>query len=74
MERKITIKYRWWRDGEGHADVNREHVEALEEAARERISDMVKEGYTSGELCENINDGNNEEEYTGWWQLTEECL
>lgn len=74
MERKITITYRWWRDGE----VQKEHVQALEEAARDRITEMAKEGYTSGELCENIRisdeDGDDGVEYTGWWELKEECL
>lgn len=74
IERKITITYRWWRDGE----IKREHVEVLEEAARERVSEMAKAGYTSGELHENIrltdDDPEDGVEYTGWWELKEECL
>ena len=74
IERKITITYRWWRDGE----VKKEHVAALEEAARERISEMAKEGYTSGELHDNIHatddDPEDGVEYSGWWELKEECL
>ena len=62
IERQIITTYRWWRDGE----IDPEHVTDLEEHAMERITDMRKEGYTSGELSCNIDDV----EYTGWWEMT----
>lgn len=72
IERKITITFRWWNpDG-----VKQEHVEALEESAWTRINEMAKDGYTSGELYDNIrmtdDDPEDGVEYTGWWEMTTE--
>lgn len=71
LERKLTITYRWWRtSGE---DISDEHVEALDEHARERIAAMRKEDYTSGDLHESLTpdgaDQDNSVEYTGWWEV-----
>ena len=68
MEKKRTITYRWWNE----AGVKPEHEEALEETAWERVLEMTKEGYTSGELCANI--GDDDTEYTGWWEKTTETI
>jgi hypothetical protein len=71
-EIKKTITYRWWR--EGNKDIKSEHIEALEETATTRIFEMLAEGYTSGELYENIrmtdNDPEDGVEYSGWWEIT----
>ncbi|TRZ51293.1 MAG: hypothetical protein D4S01_05110 [Dehalococcoidia bacterium] len=71
IERKVTITYRWWSE----KGVKPEHIEALEEAAMEVIMKQVStEGYTSGELNDNINmsEENTEDgvEYSGWWEMT----
>jgi uncharacterized protein YoaH (UPF0181 family) len=74
MEKEITIKYNW----KCNEDINipEKHEEALEEDAMERIFEMMKEGYTSGELHTTVRYGKDivseedEEEglsYSGWW-------
>ena len=72
MERSKLITYRWWRSGE--KDIEPEHVEALEERAQERIGEMMKDGYSSGELLCNLpmTDSDSEDgvEYSGWWDVT----
>lgn len=72
IERKINIVYRWWRDGEN--EIKPSHIPALEETAEKRIHEMMGEGYTSGELNDNIymDDDDPEDgiEYTGWWEVT----
>lgn len=72
IERKIQITYRWW--NEGLDKINPLHVLALEEAAQERIFEMLKEGYTSGELSETVHMGYTEAsediKYNGWWEMT----
>jgi len=77
MEKKIIITYRWWRDEEG--EILDHHKEALEESAEKRINEMRVEGYTSGELCDNvfmhdtdIEKGEEGISYSGWWEVTAE--
>jgi hypothetical protein len=69
--RKIEITYRWWRDG----DIREAHVGALEEAAMERIQSQMSEGFTGGQLLDNIHmddeDGKDGIDYEGWWELKE---
>ena len=71
-EKKIQIRYRWWRPGK--QDIKPEHVEAMEERADERIRKMMAQGYTSGELNDNIHmtddDPEDGVEYTGWWEIS----
>ena len=73
MKRTIvtTIKY-CWSPVDGGGECKPEHVEALEETAENRISEMSAEGYTSGELWDNIHmtDDDPEDgiEYRGWWE------
>jgi hypothetical protein len=71
IERKVTITYRWWNENE----VKPNHVEALEESAWTRIIEMANQGYTSGELNDNIHMDNDPEdgvEYSGWWEMSRE--
>ncbi len=72
IERTKVVTYRWWRDGGGA--VKPEHVPALEERADERIAEMMAEGYTSGELLDNIHMAEDDPEdgvaYRGWWELS----
>lgn len=71
MECSKKITYRWWNENE----LKEDHIEALDESAEARIAEMLKEGYTSGELFDNIriSEGDPEDgiEYSGWWEVTE---
>ena len=73
MEKKISITYRW-----NDTNIKNKHKEALEETAQERIFEMIKEGYTSGELNDNIymtdDDPEDGVEYSGWWEMTTETI
>jgi len=75
MERKITITFGWWQDGSDE-EIDKGHAEALEETAWERIGEMMKEGFTSGELNDNIHMHNTDPEdgiaYRGWWEIKKE--
>ena len=70
MERTINIKYRWWKNG---GEIKPEHVDALEERAEDRIKEQMSQGFTSGELVDNIrmidNDPEDGIEYSGWWEV-----
>ncbi len=75
MKRKIVITYDWFSDNGG--EIKPHHVEALEESAQTRITYMTNDGYTSGNLTDNIfmndDDIENGEEgiaYSGQWELT----
>jgi hypothetical protein len=70
-EKKIELGY-YFKRGDGK-NIREAHAEHLDELAMERITDMLKEGYTSGELCESVRvdnrDGADGTEYTGWWTV-----
>ena len=72
IERSKLITYRWWRDGEN--EIKSEHIPSLEERADECIAEMMAQGYTSGELNDNIymTDDDHEDgvEYSGWWEVS----
>lgn len=68
MERKIVIKYRWWRQ---NGNVKQEHIETLEEDAMNHISEMMKQGFTSGQLADNIQSNDDEVEYYGHWEVNQ---
>ena len=75
MSRILTIDY-YWRCESLKEGIPQELAEALEESAMDRISEMMKDGYVSGELNDNVvldlpghktpQDG---WECTGWWNL-----
>jgi hypothetical protein len=71
IERHKLITYRWWRGDK--KTIEPEHVEALEESAQNRIAEMMADGYTSGELNDNINmtdkDPYGGVEYSGYWEV-----
>lgn len=71
IEKQVTIIFRWWNDDVDEIDLG--HAEALEEIAWDRITGLMKEGFTSGELNDNIrmDDTDPEDgiEYRGWWGL-----
>ena len=76
IERKMEITYRWWKEDD--SEINPEHAEALEESAQERITAMIKEGYTGGELCDNVRmhdtDPEDGVEYSGWWEVNTKTI
>lgn len=60
----IEIKFKWWCDEIEEIDF--EVKDKLEGHAEERIIEMRKEGYTSGELHCEINNV----QYRGWWEYS----
>ncbi len=74
IKKQVTINFEWWHDDHDLEDhIDAEHAEALEETAIDRIIVMMKEGFTSGELSDNISmhdsDGEDGIGYSGWWSL-----
>lgn len=73
ITKEINIKYRWW--NHDLESIDAWHVEALAEAALERISEMMADGFTNGDLNDNIRmDDTDPEygiEYNGWWEVKE---
>ena len=77
MQKQITIKYSW-RCEKIKGEIPSNLAEALQESAEARIAEMMQEGYTSGELIDNVNmdipkrktpeDG---WECKGWWEAQE---
>lgn len=71
LERKMTIDFHW--DCTDGGDIPEAHIEALEESAWERITEMATDGFNSGELNSHIrvNDDDPEDgvHYRGWWAL-----
>jgi hypothetical protein len=72
MERTITINY-YWKQVDG-SDVKPHHVEYLEESAESRINSQMLEGYTEGELLDNlstVDDPRDEDgtDYKGYWSV-----
>jgi len=72
MEKKIEITFRWWTNKNIPIDIK--HQQALEETAIAHILNMWNNGFTAGELTDNIrmHDQDPEEgiSYQGWWNLT----
>lgn len=54
MKQTITINY-WWKCSKIKGKIPEPLRDALRENANDRITDMMKEGYVSGELCDNVN-------------------
>lgn len=68
IERQIIITYRWWNNG--LKEICPMALEVLDIEGRKRINEMMVEGFTSGELSEEI-DGIN---YRGWWEMSEKTI
>ena len=75
MKIHLVIDYNWTCD-QGVDPIPEKHIEAIKEDALERIYEMIKEGYYSGELRTSVRYGKDEvpEEneddgltYSGWW-------
>ena len=69
MTRINRTTYRWWR--ESGEDIVETHVEALEEAAEDRIREMTTHGFTCGELLGNIHMTEDGIAYVGSWEVEE---
>lgn len=74
MEGKISIEYNFNRNDDSDEPIKSSHLELLQEDAESRIFDMLKEGYTSGELHTSVlvDDGDGEDgiSYSGWFSIT----
>jgi hypothetical protein len=71
MERRATIDY-WWKPVSGQ-DVPQAHKEELEEHARDRICEMWRDGYGSGELLHTLtDDAGKTHGFRGWFTIKEE--
>lgn len=73
MEFKLLVN--WWTAAD-RSEPKVEHEEALNEAAVEQIVEKWKEGYTSGQLFDNIRMTDEDPEdgiaYEGYWSISQE--
>jgi len=71
MKRQITITYNFW-DNElpKGEEIPAEAQKALEEAGKNRVLELIKDRWTSGEL----NEMHNGKEYRGWWEIKIQTL
>lgn len=76
MEMEIKISYHW--ECDTNIEIPDKHKEALKEDAVNRIFEMIKEGYYSGELYTSVRYGKDvvieedEEDgltYSGYWEV-----
>ena len=72
IKRSKKTTYSWKPIAGG--EIKPEHIPALEEAAETRIAEMMDQGYTSGQLFDNIymldDDPEDGVEYQGWWEVS----
>ena len=74
IEFREEISMRWWSDTDLVKKVTTDEEEQLEQEARDRVKDMVDQGYTSGELVGTLvrNNGRTEISMSGWWEIKKE--
>lgn len=77
MERVLKISYNWTNNDNESGEVLEHHKEYLEESAFDRIGYMMKQGYTSGELSDNLHSQEDPADhegtsYSGWWSVSKE--
>jgi hypothetical protein len=65
FEKLIQIKF-WFEYSGDIENLDWFKREELEKKARKQIFKMIMEDYTSGELCESIDD----QEFYGWWEYS----
>lgn len=65
MKKQITIAFEWW-NAEPCIEVKQSDKEALDEMAQSHITHQMQEGYTSGEL---IAEKENGTYYRGAWSV-----
>jgi hypothetical protein len=72
---KINISVEWW-NADDRSEPKRAHKEELVESALKKVPGMILEGYTSGQLLENLcvsdKDPNEGVNYQGAWILFSE--
>ena len=68
--RKLSFEYHW-RLAAGNP-LREDHAEQLDEAAIARIFELYPQGYKGGILCELVTVGEEEFEFFGGWEVTEE--
>lgn len=56
---------RWWRNDDKL--IPKDHITQLEQSAKDRVREMVDQGYSSGELNEEIKNIS----YSGYWEVKE---
>ena len=65
--------YKWWHDEDLGQPIKPNHLEVLEESGMERVIKMMAEGYTCGELSDNLCLSNDDPDegisYSGWWKI-----
>lgn len=61
-----TTTYRWW-NIDGESGIHHEDIKELDEHAKNITLELIKDGYTSGQLCACVND----REYSGWWEYSD---
>lgn len=67
------VSWEWWataEDGSNQAP-EADDFEVLEELANDRVTEMIQEGYVSGELLAELghdDSGEPTRHYRGWWQ------
>jgi hypothetical protein len=67
IESVINIKFNWWRSDGSKETIPNDVLEQLEEHAEERIMEMRKGGFTSGELCF---ESDSSPSYSGAWSFS----
>lgn len=76
MKGKISLNYEWWNSEHPQKSIKESHREALEESAEDRIIEMMKQGFSCGELLDNISmddeDGDEGVSYRGSWSMRTE--
>lgn len=60
---KMNISFNWWKEG---SEVPEEHHSFLQDAAMQRIKEMMDEGFVCGDLSAVIDE--EDIQYTGWWE------
>jgi hypothetical protein len=73
MKHIIEITTEWWNNENPKLEIKTSHREVLEEEGINRVVEMMKDGYTSGELNHNLcldrNDPDEGIDYSGFWSL-----
>jgi len=78
MKHIIEITTEWWNNENPKIEIKTSHREVLEEEGINRVVEMMKDGYTSGELNHNLcldqNDPDEGIDYSGFWSLTTKTI
>ena len=68
--RNMKLSYSWTGfDSDSSPELTTELKEHLDEHAMDRMLEMIKEGYTGGELCHTIEVNEEEITFSGWWDF-----